>query len=180
LFGSRFSVAALIRLRYNQLNLPQNLVELVFEQLCKVTASLIFIDNLLAAEGTRIVALLNPIFYALGVEKVLPVTVQNGDVLLRSEYIPTDDAIFLTMEKSYSISYFAYTSQNSYLMVIGSIRRNCQSVITYTELIEYIDLSNNEEKPFETKGHHYNIIEVFGQINLFSLLSINLSLVTNV
>ena len=34
------------------------------------------------------------------------------------------------------------------------------SIIIYAELIEYVNLSNNQEKAFETEGHHYYIIKI--------------------
>ena len=64
------------------------------------------------------------------------------------------------MIKANSVPVLADTSQDVHLMAVSIEGLQGLSIIIYAELIEYVNLSNNQEKAFETEGHHYYIIKI--------------------
>ena len=70
---------------------------------------LVFVKDAMSTEWTGVVALADPVLYTFGVEEVLRMTIQPGDVLLLLEILPAYDALLLTMVESIFESEFSNT-----------------------------------------------------------------------
>ena len=75
----------------------EHFAHLVADLLGEAACVLVFVVNAVAAERARVVALHDPVADALGVEEVLLVAVEAGDVLPLLKVLPTDDAFLLPM-----------------------------------------------------------------------------------
>ena len=61
----------------------------------------------MSTERTGVVALADPVLYTFGMEEVLRMTIQPGDVLLLLEILPAYDALLLTMVETILESEFS-------------------------------------------------------------------------